>query len=183
MIYEALALVTQQLNTYFRNRFSQVEDRVVLSNLVEPDGSSAIKEENKVVVTLVNIQKETISGNRSSNGASMNKPIALNLHVLFSAWFTGANYPESLKFLGAVIAYFQANNHLTASSVPDMPEGMDKLTFEIVTMDFQEVSHVWGMLGAKHLPSVMYKFRLVLIDEATIKGEFSDVRGAATTDA
>lgn len=183
MIYDALDAVCAQLNTYFKNRFSQVEDRVLLSNLVDPDGSNGIKEDNKVVMTLVNVERESISGNRSSFGTSANKPVALSLYVLFSAWFVGPNYPEALKFLGAIVSFFQANNVITASSAPELPEGIDKLSFEYVNLDFEGVSRVWGILGAKHMPSVMYKCRLVLIDEQNIKAEFADIRGASTSEA
>jgi hypothetical protein len=36
-------------------------------------------------------------------------------------------------------------------------------------MNFEQLNHLWGILGGKYLPSVLYKIRRVTVDEeATI---------------
>jgi hypothetical protein len=58
MIHEALTFIQSQLNEYFRNRFGLSEDVVIISNIVNQDGSNAIKDENKVILSLVGMEEE-----------------------------------------------------------------------------------------------------------------------------
>src|SRR3954463_15830650 len=106
MIYSVLNVIGDKLNSYLKNRFSLGEDKVLLSNIVNQDGSLAISESDKVIITLVNIHEETISS-RLSNQDHLPRPININLYVLFSSYFIDKNYPESLKFLSAVVSFFQ----------------------------------------------------------------------------
>ena len=57
MIYEALSCLTDEINEYFRNKLRINEDKAVLSGIVNQDGTIAIQGENKIVITLVNIEK------------------------------------------------------------------------------------------------------------------------------
>lgn len=57
MIYEALTCLFDEMNKYFRNRLKLNEQRVILSSLINQDGTVAIQGENKIVVTLINVEK------------------------------------------------------------------------------------------------------------------------------
>ena len=181
MIYAALTAVTDKINMYFSNRFSFNEEKVVLSNIVTQDGSIAIQETDKIIVTLVNLEKEKINlaAGKSSNSYS-NRPINLNIFILFSAYFSEQNYPEALKFLSAVVAFFQSNPVLTHENTPELDERIHKLSLEIENVDMQTLSHLWGVLGGKHLPSVFYKIRMVTFDDDTIDGTFSSLTGTGS---
>jgi hypothetical protein len=176
MIYSVLNTVGEKLNFYLKNRFSLGEDKVLLSNIVNQDGSLAITESDKVVITLVNIQEETISSRVNSNMDQM-RPINLNLYIMCSAYFIDKNYPESLKFLSAVISFFQANCVFNHNNTPDLDINVEKLTFEIVNQDLQGQSHLWGTLGGKYLPSVLYKVRMVTIQEGNVENDYSRISG------
>jgi hypothetical protein len=39
------------------------------------------------------------------------------------------------------------------------------------------VNHLWGTLGGKYLPSVMYKMRLIMIEEDTMSGQADPITG------
>lgn len=175
MIYSVLSTIGDKLNFYLKNRFALGEDKVILSNIVNQDGSLAITESDKVVVTLVNIQEETLTS-RMNNMEGM-RPINLNLYIMFSAYFIDKNYPEALKFLSAVISFFQANCVFNHSNTPDLDPNVEKLTFEIVNQDLQNQSHLWGTLGGKYLPSILYKVRMVTIQEGNIQTEYSNISG------
>jgi hypothetical protein len=178
MIYSVLNTIGEKLNFYLKNRFSLGEDKVILSNLVNQDGSLAITESDKVVVTLVNIQEETISSRLTS--MDRQRPVNLNLYVMCSAYFIDKNYPEALKFLSAVISFFQANCVFNHSNTPDLDDNIDKLTFEIVNQELQNQSYLWGTLGGKYLPSVLYKVRMVTIQEGNIQADFSKISGLSS---
>ncbi|TAE02962.1 MAG: DUF4255 domain-containing protein [Bacteroidetes bacterium] len=166
MIFNALSTVADELNQFFRNKFSQTEDKVILANLINQDGSLALTESDKVIMTLVNIQQE-----RSTASSRQESSIKINLYVLFTAYFTGKNYPESLKFLSAILGFFQANNVMDGQNTPNLDSDIEKLTFEIENMTIPDLSNLWGSLGGKYLPSVVYKVRLLAITENTVSIE------------
>ncbi|WP_028978424.1 DUF4255 domain-containing protein [Sporocytophaga myxococcoides] len=176
MIYSVLNIIGERLNFYLKNRFALGEDKVILSNIVNQDGSLAITESDKVVITLVNIQEETVSS-RLNSSVNMARPINLNIYVMCSAYFTDKNYPEALKFLSATLSFFQSNCVFTHSNTPDLNRNIEKLTFEIVNQDLQNQSHLWGTLGGKYLPSILYKVRMVTIQEGNFEDDYTRVSG------
>lgn len=171
MIYEALEATADSLNDYFSNRFGQPEEKVILSNIVNQDGSPAVTETDKVLVTLVNIQEEKITAHRNTSRGIGNQSVNLYLYVMFSAYFTETNYPEALKFLSAIVSFFQGNPVMNHSNTPGLDGDIDKLVFEIVNQDLQNLSHLWGAIGGKYLPSVLYKIRMVSINEGNVSLE------------
>jgi hypothetical protein len=174
MIHEALTIISDKLNTYFTNRFSLNEERLVLSNIVNQDGSVAINESDKMILTLINLQEEAIAS-MNSRMVGVNRPVNLNLFILFSAYFTGGNYEEALKFLSATIGFFQSNPVINHHNTPELDDSIEKLSCEIVNTDLQSLSHLWGVLGGKHMPSVMYKIRMVTFNEFNSSGLFNRI--------
>jgi hypothetical protein len=57
MIQEALSCLTDEMNQYFRRQLKINEDKAVLSGIVGADGAVAVREENKIIITLLNIEK------------------------------------------------------------------------------------------------------------------------------
>lgn len=163
MIYSAVNTVKNAINDYFQNRYNVLGEKVIVSNLVNPDGSEAVTEPDTIVMTIVNIEPETIShkGQVTSKGV-----LNLNIFVLFSASFAELNYLDGLQYLSGVFAYFNSNKVLNHSNTPDMDSGIEKITFEIVKQDMQQTSYLWGAMGAKYMPSVLYKMRMVTIKDA-----------------
>jgi len=84
---------------------------------------------------------------------------------LFSASFNEKLNIDALKFLSAVIAFFKIKPLFYPGEQFNLPDGLDKLSFEISNMSIQEQSNLWSAIGAKYLPSILYKVRLVTIDE------------------
>ena len=174
MIYESLSCLTDEINEYFKNKLGTAENVVELSGIVNQDGTVAIQGENKIVVTLVNIEKE-ISGaaktGRIAGGTLTNQspPLNINLYVLFSAYFKTGNYTEALRFLSFVIAYFQYKNVFTQANTPKLDPGIDKLILEMATITPEQLNNIWASLGAKYMPSVVYKMRMLTFDESIIK--------------
>ena len=81
MIYEVLQTLTDNLNIYFRTKLKIQEDKAELSAIVNQDGSIALQSENKVLVTLLNIEREPFSASGQIVGR---QKLSLNLLVIFS---------------------------------------------------------------------------------------------------
>jgi len=112
------------------------------------------------------------------NAIYQNPPVNLNLYVLFSCNYTGDHYNLALKRLSYIIRFLQSKNVFSVSSSvsggsvsPEDPDIIDlKFTMELYTLTFEQINHLWGSLGGRQMPFVMYKLRLVTITErATVR--------------
>jgi len=146
------------------------EEAIVLTSVVKADGIMAIPE-NSLGITLVRVEEErvvksqnSVSINSEGMVSKINPEIKLNLFVLVSANFS--NYETGLKFLSAVVKCFQGNNVFTPENTPEMDPSLQKLIVELYTLNFEEQNHLWGSLGAKYIPSLLYRVRLVTVQEA-----------------
>jgi hypothetical protein len=170
MIYEALSCLVDEMNEHFRIRLKVNEQKVVLSSIMNQDGTIAIQGENKIVVTLINLEKETAKGMvQKSLTAGSNTSLNLNMYVLFSAYFSAGNYHEALRFLSFVIGYFVNKPVFNHSNTADLDNNIDKLSFEIVDMNPDAISNLWSSLGSKYMPSAVYKVRMLTFDESFVR--------------
>jgi hypothetical protein len=173
MIYEALSCITEEISEFFRSKLRINEEKIVLSGLINQDGTVAIQGENKVVVTLINIEKEPtvkgVSGGGSRTFSNSSSPVSINIYVLFSAYFSSTNYPEALRFLSFVIAFLQDKSVFSQSNTPRLDESIEKLTFELESVGSEKLNNIWSTLGAKYMPSALYKVRMLTYDSLNVK--------------
>jgi len=183
MIHNLLPIVGAELNSYLKTRYDVGEDRLILSNLIGQDGQVAVEESNKIVLTLINIQEETIlKAAQSSNysgglfsGGSAN--LNINLTVIFSAYFSGKNYAEALKFLSGVIYFFQSKPIFEPGNTPGLTSNIEKACFDIQSLPFDELNSVFSMMGAKYMPSVVYRVRMLTFSSSNIVDVIPPVGG------
>ncbi len=172
MIFEALSCLADEMNVYFRNKLNLNEEKVVLSAIMNQDGTIAIQGENKVVITLVNIEKEPVVSNRLPLGRSQEnapQPVSINLYILFSCYFSGSNYAEALRFIAFVISFLQEKNVFTSANTPKLYSAIEKISFEMESPGAEKLNNIWATLGAKYMPSVLYKMRMLSFDGYNIK--------------
>lgn len=171
MIGEVLDFIRKDLNTYLSHRLGSTggRDMVHLSTILNPDGSLSVKEKNVILVTVVDLSENAQASSYTSRGGGMiqldSRPVHLNLMVLFSAYFPDDRVREGLNLLTHVIGYFQSRKGINSQNSPGLPRGVQKLNYEFVNQAFHEKSHMWGLLGSKYMPSVLYKMLMLTIDE------------------
>ena len=173
MISSALNFIKQQLDHYLALHFELDESAVAINSLVSLDGTASKKNQNKMVITMVNLEHEN---NRhfsntprlpSEHGDAEISPAQyFNIDLLFTANFD--EYEEALKFLSATIRFFQANTSFNSNTIPGMPEGISRLNFEIENIDFLDTHNLWSAMGAKYQPSIIYKVRHITFDSEQI---------------
>lgn len=173
MIYQSLNCLAEEINEFFRTKLKLNEEKVVLSSIVNQDGSVAIPGENKIALTLINIEKESAKSNTghslSSKGYSNpSSSLSINLQILFSVYFSGSNYPEGLKFLSFIISFLNSKSVFNLSNTPRLPAGIEKLILELEPVGLERLNNIWSMMGAKYMPSVLYKVRMLTFDDSTI---------------
>lgn len=175
MIHLALQALVVELNAYVKRAFELTDSQplVLLTSLAALDGSVLTDTLNKLCLTLVNLEQETTLRNGATSRMQdvgndlaytyANPAVRLNLRVVLAANF--GDYAESLKFLSAAIAFFQRKNVFTPQNTPALDQQIDKLIIELETVNAQEWSFLWGMLGTKCLPAVVYKVRMLTLQE------------------
>lgn len=86
--------------------------------------------------------------------------IRMNLYILFVARFK--QYDQAWSHLSRIIEYFQTHRILDRQSAPDLADGIERLTMELITLQFAEQNEVWNALRTTHHPSILYKVSLVV---------------------
>jgi hypothetical protein len=173
MIDKSLFILKNAIHDYLA-RLPQLnitsESTVHLTHVVNPDGTLAINEDS-LAMTLVNIEEERVIKSqlpimKTSDGRiiHVNPEIKLNLYVLICANFT--NYKTGLEYLSGAIHFFQSKNVFTRQNTPGLDASIEKLIIEMDSLNLEQQHHLWGLIGAKYLPSVLYKIRLIAIQEA-----------------
>ena len=179
MIDIVLQTVAKELNEFFKLKFGIIDERVVISNIINQDGSIAVKEENKIILSLVLIQEEKLGAYKTSVPISPGgvKPIAINLFLLFSASFNEKLNIDALKFISGVIAFFQSKPLFIEQNTSGLESGMEKLSFEIFNLSIQEQSNLWSTIGGKYLPSILYRVRVIKVDEGSLMPTSTEISG------
>lgn len=184
MIDKALSFVSDFLNREIKINYGIDDDRVVVSSLINPDGSITENIENKIVLSIINLEHETTvntGGAYAAGGGNdfgkKQPPIYLNLYLLVAANYDSGNYMEALKMLSTAIGVFQTNTYFTKQKNPEMQAPVEKLTFEIFNLPINELSHIWSGIGAKYVPSILYKVRMIAISEGLITKSIPGVAG------
>lgn len=183
MIHTAVSHVANQLNQYLRRTFDLNEDIVATSNIVEQDGTVVSHINNKVVICLINVEKDTVPFRQRQNGNSSGErtitgppPLYFNLYLMVIGHFSSNNYSEALKFLSNSISFFQRCPVFDHNNTPDLDKRIDRLVLDIENLNIQDLSNVWGTLGGKYLPSVLYKVRMVAFDAGDIRSQTPTVQ-------
>ena len=182
MIYSAITHLVNQLNLFLKRSFDLSEDVVVMSNILEQDGTLAQNVGNKLVMSLINIEKESASTRPPSADSYMSTaasypPLDLNLYVMVAANFGCGNYAESLKFLSNAIAFFQRQPCFDHATTPDLDKRISKLVLDIENLNIQDLTGLWGVLSGKYQPSILYKVRMVTFDAGDILTQLHPIKG------
>lgn len=175
---QALLIIVQELNQFLKLRFDLNENKILLSSIMDQDGKMSTQEENKILFTLVDISEETVLKNkfdRRSTGHTSD--VFINIKVLCSAYFNALNYSDSLKYLTAIISFFHAKPSFNTSNTPNLTNtSINKLNVEMIHQDTNSKNNLWSILGAKYMPSVLYKVGLFIISDSSIKQQIDQVK-------
>ena len=172
MIFQALSFLTNELNTYLKAEFQTPQAKAVLSAHVSTTGAAGADLDNQMSVTLINVASESTVRNllpsRSGSGThqQLSPALKLNMRVLLAANFS--EYSESLKFLGSTLAFFQGRPSMLTPPGTPLAAVVDRLTVELEDTSYQDWSYLWGMLGAKHMPGVVYRVKMITIQDGRV---------------
>lgn len=161
MIKRILTYYAERLEEYLSRLHRQPEGLATVGLI----GSAGEECPNKVVISLVNLEKET-SGDmtymkRSGSGfVGKGAPLMMNMHVMLAAVYDGKRYGESLSVLSETLAFIR--------STPKFQVDGYVYTMEIVPMSTMDLHNIWTTMGGQYYPSVICKLRGLAIDSSEI---------------
>lgn len=189
MIYTALSLLNDLLNGFILqkdplNLLGAVPKPVLLTNIVDQENKLLKNGGDFIFMSLVNIEEETVGKSQLPYFKTpddklnvLNPDIKLNLYIQFAAFSddtqsTPPAYERSLKLLDQVVLFFQYRNVFSASQYAVLLDNnIEKLIIDPISLTFEQLNHLWATLGAKYLPSIIYKCRMLTFREAVISHE------------
>lgn len=175
MIAQALGAIVNQINTYI----GLADPEVILGNISLIDAfqeTSSQSLADRVIASVVNIEQEeslrNIPFRRSITqpnglpvGVERQPEIYLNIYLLFGS--NKSEYGIALQRIAQVIAFFQRQHVFTPADTPALGAlNINKLVFDLYSTGFDELNQLWSVMGGKYIPSVVYKMRLAMIQDA-----------------
>ncbi len=186
MIFETLKILSEEVDRYLETSTITIENVAI----VDSQNDRADDLNDDIILTLVNMEEETTLKNfpnRQLDGDQMrykNPKVNLNLYILFSA--NRSTYVQSLSDISKIVEFFQGKRVFTqANSVYNRLNpaldgiGNFKFTVELYTPSFEEMNFIWGTLGGKQLPSVLYKLVLVEIERDVLTKQSAAITQSA----
>ncbi len=185
MIDTAISLLQKELENYLAP--IDPSATVVVDNVGLLETTNGDKLSNSIIITVVNVEEESALKNQPAyksypqlgTAAYENPAVYLNLYVLFTCNYWADKYIYALQRISYVVKFLQGKNTFsygTASyqdaSANEFSEDPDLLglrfTMELYTLTFEQLNHLWGSLGGRQIPFVMYKLRLVALTDRRI---------------
>lgn len=198
MIYTSLSFLCGVLNNFIAlkdplSTAGALMNPVVLTNIVDQENHLFHKSGDYIYMTLINTEEETVGKSQLAYSKSpedklyvTNPDIKLNLYIQFAAFSDSSAsalsaYERSLLLLDQVVFFFQYRSVFNNSQYPVlMNSGIEKLVVEPVSLTFEQLNHLWATLGAKYLPSVIYKCRMLTFLEAIVSPEKQRIKEIST---
>lgn len=193
MLSHALTIVVNELEKHLTDTYGLAASQVRLGNIAEglsgSGSNNATVARDILAVSMVNIREEKALKNLSNqvrNDVTLrvayeNPPVFLNFLILVVA--THTNYTNALLMLSRAIRFFQFSNAFDQDSVTpasvttnapsntlDQLETF-KLVFDLYSPTMEEVNHLWGTLGGKQYPFVLYTLRFLDLKFKAVQSE------------
>ncbi len=190
MILQTLKILSNELES-FLDTFAEDgvdSNRVVLGNIafheVEKYRPNSVEAtiDDKIVLSVVQVEEEKVLKNNSHFTKNTplttvdyhNPKVHVNLYILVT--FNSLLYENAMTYLSRVIRFFQSKNVFTDQNTTPILSGINemdrfdtfKIMMELYTLTFEQQNHLWGMMGSKQLPAIMYKLRVIDLEFKSI---------------
>lgn len=169
MLKDIIKYFANQLQLYLQKKHPQ--DGGITK--VAPLGKETKQEMNKLVISLVSVERETSGGiaqarNHQSNVTNVgNPPLYMNANVVMAAVFSEDKYEEGLSVLSDTLLFIQSHTFLKYENMT--------YTLEVISPNSQELNNIWSTLGGQYYPSVLCKLRRLAFDSHELQDAIKDI--------
>lgn len=185
MLDVALEFIRDELNGFIAARTGSEQETVVLSRFPSDINNKYAFDDDKLGMTVINLEEERTVRTQLPTHAYVNgqhvvrePDVKINIHTLIGANY--GHYDEALKFISLVIIFFQSHPVFTPTEYPALNPAIERLAVELQSPTYEQLNQIWGFVGAKQLPSVIYKIRMVVMQD-TEPGQMRPPLTAITT--
>lgn len=173
MLDVALNFLTAELNAYLVARGARKSTdeigKAEVGKLVDDAGKWVIPDDH-IGVSLIHIEEDRVMKSQLPEAVLtrgrqviLEPALKLNLHILFAAKFQ--KYDEGLRALSLVLMYFQSHLTFTPDTYSGLDPRIERLTVELQPLSYDQLNQIWTFVGAKQLPSAVYKVRMVALQD------------------
>ena len=178
MINDAIEFTRKEIRDYLR-----VSDTDIIAGNIHVLKDNA--NQLGVYLSLINLEEECTLKNtshyvrRNGNVEYQEPPVYLNAYLLCVSNFE--NYDMSLLRLSQTIKLFQGKHVFSSenqTATNPFPASLEKLIFDFYNLNFEQLNHLWGVLGGTYLPAVLYKVRMIKVqrDESIAGSEVTTIQ-------
>ena len=184
MIRTALEFIKKELDAYIADR--EQDAQYIIGSIVDLNTlEDPIPDIPHITLMLTGVEEERREGKRpyyiptdDKQFVKLNPPVELDLFLLFIA--QRSSYETALRDLASVVSFFQANPVFTEQQYPALNASVtdpvnkpwqliERLSFKLYGLSFEQQNNLWAMLGPKYRPSVMYKMNMLTIFDTKAK--------------
>jgi hypothetical protein len=181
MLSEVLDTIVDNINDYIL--FGHTDPPLVLANISRVNDGDEFGQslKDKLVLSIVNIEEDRVARSpenfvkENSLIKYKNPAVHLNLTVLFAATH---DYMNAIPLLEKIIRFFQVKRVFTPENTPGLAAineagniNIEKISFDWVNLNLEQVHQLWSTLGGHYMPSIVFKMRMITIDEQVIQNE------------
>lgn len=168
MLDVALRFLSARVSGHLVQRLGAAgANKVALSAVVDENGKWVIGP-NRLGLSVVNVEEERVLRVQlpqrvyvDGNQISLPPPLKLNLVVLLAAHFS--THDQALGFLSHAMTCLSAQPVFSTDTHADLDPRIGSLTVEMLAYGPEQLNQTWAYLGAKYLPSALYRVRLVTL--------------------
>jgi hypothetical protein len=184
LLKQSLNFLKTKVDSYNGNTSIVVE----ISNISTlNDGDEFLESTSPIVLSIVNIEEDITAktpdlykkhiGQNPIIEKFKNPTQYFITSLLFTAYNkvqTNNKYLDGISKLEHVIRCFQEQKVFYVKGgieVPPDTAGHTKLILDLESLKFNELNQLWSMLGNKYMPSVLYKMRIISIQNDNLDGD------------
>ena len=184
-----MEFIQKELDAYMVDRENDIAhystDNVVdLKTIILQNGTLNTTDTTHITIMLVGVDEERREGVRpyyvpsdDKQFLKLNAPVEVDLFILFVAHNT--DYSTALRDLSDVLGFFQSNPVFDEQKFPALNAAADdptkpwrliqRLSFSLQHLSFEQQNNLWAMVGAKYMPSLLYKAKLLTVFDTKAK--------------
>lgn len=170
MLDIALKFVADELNAFIAARTGSETVQVKLTRFPTELANKYAFDEGLLGLTVINLEEERTVRSQLPTHVYVNgqhvvrePDVKINLHVLVGANFK--LYDEALKYISMVLVFFQSHPVFTPGEHPGLDPAIERLAVELLSPTYEQLNQIWGFVGAKQLPSAVYRIRMVVLQD------------------
>ena len=180
MLDLCLNYLKERMNQSIRNTFDLPTDIVIVAPPADLDGSKPNKIQNKILLFISNIEKDSFSKTLNQNhynrkSTVTTKPLFITLTITIAANFSNENYSDGLKVLSHLLAFFNRNNSFNHTNSPELPNSIEQINMDLESIPGDQLNHMWGILGSHYLPSCIYRVRALVPNSESILNQVGSI--------